>query len=39
MSEPAFTPLELIGDADAGICIDGVCAVPDAATSDDSESR
>jgi hypothetical protein len=39
MSEPAFTPLEIVGDTDAGICIEGVCAVPDTGTADDSESR
>jgi hypothetical protein len=27
-------PLEIVGDADAPVCVDGVCAVPDAADAD-----
>lgn len=27
MSEPV-TPFQMVGDADAGICVDGVCALP-----------
>ncbi|WP_272874217.1 hypothetical protein [Williamsia soli] len=29
MPEP-LTPFEMVGDADVGICVDGVCALPGA---------
>lgn len=33
MSEP-ITPFEMVGDVDAGVCIDGVCALPGAESTD-----
>ncbi|MCZ4553756.1 MULTISPECIES: hypothetical protein [Mycobacteriales] len=29
MSEP-ITPFEMVGDVDAGVCVDGVCTLPGA---------
>lgn len=34
MSEP-LTPFEMVGDADAAVCVDGVCALPTHADPDD----
>ncbi|VTR09365.1 Uncharacterised protein [Clostridioides difficile] len=31
MSEP-LVPFEMVGDADAAVCVDGVCALPEAET-------
>ncbi len=38
MSEPV-TPFEMVGDVDAGICIDGVCGLPAADSVDLDESQ
>ncbi len=42
INEPTTTPLktpafQLVGDADAPVCVDGVCAIPGATAAEDDE--
>jgi hypothetical protein len=39
MPDPILPVFELVGDADAGVCVDGVCTIPGAVEPDDAESR
>jgi hypothetical protein len=31
-------PLEIVGDADAPVCVDGVCAIPDVTDAADADA-